>query len=456
MFVVGRSFGHYALQSYIKELRAKGEKVTLQELVASLSTNTNDSVEILTSAVSKLGPLPAELTNLNAKPFIESGPARIVWGLPAPPWADSTNGNALSTWAAVSNHVRQMTVPLAELREAMKRPAANAGFRTDYFLSVTPWRAVKEAMTWLEVAALVELHNQRQAKALRNVQAIAGLADLHREEYSLVSHMARVAATRAGLDVTWQALQANGWNEEQLAALQRCWTKVDLLQGLERGLEFERGFPLEAVERLRSEGRLGTRPIYSRLFLANDLLFALRLMQARVELARSLRANNRYKDVLNGLEVLNGQLERKLHSPMKFFYLTTATAIPNLMPPFWLTARIETERRLAVAAIALKRYELKNGHFPSSLNALVPDFLGAVPYDCMSGRPLCYRLNDDQTFALYSVGEDGKDDGGDPSSVAPDGKLGLWQCRDAVWPWPADAAKPVVSKVEATRPGQGW
>jgi hypothetical protein len=62
----------------------------------------------------------------------------------------------------------------------------------------------------------------------------------------------------------------------------------------------------------------------------------------------------------------------------------------------------------------------------------VPEFLPALPFDYMSGRPLCYRLNT-TGFLLYSVGEDGRDDGGDPKS--PSGtKLGLWEGRDALWP----------------------
>jgi hypothetical protein len=76
---------------------------------------------------------------------------------------------------------------------------------------------------------------------------------------------------------------------------------------------------------------------------------------------------------------------------------------------------------------------LKNGRLPASLAALVPEFAASAPIDPMSGKPLCYRVNEDGTFLLYSVGEDGKDDGGDatPTAGSPPG---LWTGRDAVWP----------------------
>src|SRR5678810_153039 len=60
-------------------------------------------------------------------------------------------------------------------------------------------------------------------------------------------------------------------------------------------------------------------------------------------------------------------------------------------------------------AIALKRYELKHGKSPTDLAALVPEFLPAVPIDLMIGKPLHYRVNPDNSFTLYSVGNDGCD-----------------------------------------------
>lgn len=51
----------------------------------------------------------------------------------------------------------------------------------------------------------------------------------------------------------------------------------------------------------------------------------------------------------------------------------------------------------------------------------------------MSAKPLRYRLNADGSFTLYSVGEDGRDDGGDPNSASGTNKFGLWEGRDAVW-----------------------
>jgi hypothetical protein len=102
---------------------------------------------------------------------------------------------------------------------------------------------------------------------------------------------------------------------------------------------------------------------------------------------------------------------------------------------------IETAQNVVVTAIALKRYELRHQKLPSALEELTPDLLQTVPIDCMDGQPLRYRLNADGTFLLYSIGENGNDDGGDPSlEKGVTSSIFYWQnnrAHDWVWPQPA-------------------
>jgi hypothetical protein len=115
-------------------------------------------------------------------------------------------------------------------------------------------------------------------------------------------------------------------------------------------------------------------------------------------------------------------------------------SLPNLSRAGERAIERETERQMLLAAIALKRFQLRHGQLPSGLEALVPEFLSAVPYDYMSAKPLRYRFQADGSYVLYSVGEDGKDDGGDPTPP-PGTPAGLWSGRDAVWPSPATEPK---------------
>jgi hypothetical protein len=66
---------------------------------------------------------------------------------------------------------------------------------------------------------------------------------------------------------------------------------------------------------------------------------------------------------------------------------------------------------VAKTALALERYGLAHASLPETLSQLVPDYLAVVPEDPFDGAPLRYKRTD-QGFVVYSVGEDGKDDGG--------------------------------------------
>lgn len=77
-------------------------------------------------------------------------------------------------------------------------------------------------------------------------------------------------------------------------------------------------------------------------------------------------------------------------------------------------ARSVAALRLVMTELAIRGYQAKNGKPPRALAELVPAWLPAVPLDPFSHRPLVYRITTN-SFLLYSVGPDGKDDQGTPS-----------------------------------------
>jgi hypothetical protein len=68
--------------------------------------------------------------------------------------------------------------------------------------------------------------------------------------------------------------------------------------------------------------------------------------------------------------------------------------------------------RCGLAAVAAERYRREHGNWPKTLADLVPAYLPAVPLDPFDGEPLRYRRTGGGAV-IYSVGEDGRDDGGD-------------------------------------------
>jgi hypothetical protein len=99
--------------------------------------------------------------------------------------------------------------------------------------------------------------------------------------------------------------------------------------------------------------------------------------------------------------------------------------------------------RTAAAAVAVERFRRAEGRWPQSLTELAPRYLKAVPDDPYDGAPLRYRRLADGVV-VYSVGYDGKDDGGNLdrklSPVAPGRDMGvrLWDVSQRRRPPPAE------------------
>lgn len=99
---------------------------------------------------------------------------------------------------------------------------------------------------------------------------------------------------------------------------------------------------------------------------------------------------------------------------------STRNPLVNLIPAITIESLIkireklalsDTRTRLAQIAQALRAYREARGAFPEELKALQPEYFEDLPTDLFSGECFIYRRTG-EGFALYSVGQNQKDDGG--------------------------------------------
>src|SRR5439155_20321725 len=64
--------------------------------------------------------------------------------------------------------------------------------------------------------------------------------------------LVRVAIAQIAFGATWQALQVEGWSDEQLALLQEGWQRHDFLLPFERAITMERAMTDLELNRLRT------------------------------------------------------------------------------------------------------------------------------------------------------------------------------------------------------------
>ncbi len=111
---------------------------------------------------------------------------------------------------------------------------------------------------------------------------------------------------------------------------------------------------------------------------------------------------------------INREIDRRAGS---VWYVTRYLGMPLLMPPLSRVGtrpELVTQQRDAVCvAIALELFRRRHGSWPRSLDELVPELLPEIPPDRFDGRPIRYRLIDNNPV-VYSVGADRDDDGAIP------------------------------------------
>ena len=75
---------------------------------------------------------------------------------------------------------------------------------------------------------------------------------------------------------------------------------------------------------------------------------------------------------------------------------------------------------------------MAHGQYPESLDMLITQYIEKLPHDVIGGGPMIYRRVSEGEFLLYSVGWNGKDDGG-VAAFKTDGTVDM---ENGDWVWP--------------------
>ena len=483
-----RWLGKKNLADWRAALAARGEKFNVTELVPLQTNQPNDSLSKLVLAANRLNARVVDPGSISPLNIVQPGHAQIVWQEREIVTASGSGTNqwsATNRWADFTRQMAEAEEPLSEIRSALAEPAHDLGW--DYRdITKSPDGSPVEkrrAAQWLWGATLDGLQRGDLGAATTNLHALLSLTHLPDEAWTLNIQSIRVHIAGLALGATWQALQAPGWTEERLAALQKEWERVQLLEPFERTLQVERAQRLTFYGQLRqtspqpvnarSPGGTATgffptnapgnaireactevfnqyvyTPTWQVAWSEQDELFYLQNVQPVLEAIRVGVTRHVWPEMKAILQTAPARHD----SPTKFYYRYCCPwsqfLLGNWDKTLETVARTETLKQMAITAIALKRYQLKHAQLPPDLTALAPDYVSRPPVDFMDGQPLRYRPKPEGAFTLYSVGLDGKDDGGDPlPATIWEWRNDLWVGRDVLWPLPVtpETASPAAS-----------
>ncbi len=463
MAILAPVIRHYQLraatEAYIAQLKAQGEPMELAQVIPPPVPAEKSGADTLREADalfdSSFGADKSLLeTNfVYGMRMVAPGKAMVRWRQPDIRDIDGTN-----SWENVKTAVVKNAKAFALLQQIIAKP--NFDFRINYDQGVAGLDFTnfylaesKRAAQRLETAAICDLHHSDTASAVENLRATLALIKAMRDERLVISELVRIAVASIAVAVNWEVLQSTNLADGQLAELQHDWTDLDFIRGEENALKMERvtgeitlstwrssngellryfdlgrnaresmGLPSES-ETPWNKARMTTKVFIWRYWWSYPdelrclkgygvLMNTMRLADTDGFFQRALLRQDGALDQL-GISKLSNSFD-SLFSGETDFHSMLSESIVTLAGVARKVMRVEAAKQVTITAIALKRYQLKYGNYPAGLDSLVPEFVPKAPLDPVDGQPLRYRRNADGTFLLYSVGENGQDDGGNP------------------------------------------
>jgi hypothetical protein len=468
-FLLG-AYHRNALERYRASLRASGDFKTLAEATPAPLTDAANGGPAFTDLMTRLPAMPAAIQPVAAR-GLPPGQRGVTWSQATLPTEHTTN-----VWPALRIFLTTNGSDLATLRTACDAPVLEFPLRyQDGFEMVLPHLSKARILAQIISAdALLQLHDGRPDLALADVRGGVQFVARWNREPLLITQLIRIAIGAIMANSTWELLQFQGWTDADLAALQGAWQELDIPASADRVFDLEQAWKEQASRRLAGEDFDGTqvaRGAYSGPSFADIIetclgdsragleqatdryprawafqfwrhyqveLVILQQSQAAREACRQAAKSGNWSGPTSKAIATLAALEATLPKLPDYAQMLTNSAA-SFGSVLSKLASFETKRSLVLAAIALERHRLKHGQYPAQLEQLAPDFLPAVLRDPMDGQPLRYRRNADLTFTLYSVGENARDDGGDPTPTG-NPTYGLYG-RDSVWPQPASTTE---------------
>ncbi|HUA66509.1 MAG TPA: hypothetical protein VME24_11715 [Alphaproteobacteria bacterium] len=466
---------HFELQSetdaYISRLKARGEPMELVQVLPPPVPAEQNSADALAEAFALIdaddGLLATNFYGIEMMKMVAPGKAIVCWREPEDEGPPATN-----SWQDLTAAVAQNQMTFALLRQTIDKPDADFAIQYDRGMADLGVKNLylpesKRAAQRLSAAVMCDLHNGDTASAIENLRAMLALARAMGDQRLIISELVRMAILQISVAANWEVLQSSNLTNADLAQLQSDWAKFNFIKSSENAMAMERVIGEITIKKWRVSGSrlsgaLGgggnlwdSVKITSKMAMWRgwwsypDELRALQGYDAMITGMRLEQTNNsfleaiRYQDKrLDALNLTNSDYTLAA-SDLDYHWLFSED-IGDLAVTMRRVMTVDTARQIVITAIALKRWHLKHGDYPATLDALVPKYLPAVPLDPVDGKPLRYRRKADGTFLLYSVGPNGVDDGGNPALEKGAKSANMfwldYNALDWVWPSPVIGA----------------
>jgi hypothetical protein len=456
--------GKRAWEQYRKEQEAKGVSFDFNSIVPPpIPDEKNFAMTPLLKPLLELKPPGSETrfkdpdgyakTDIQLLPQPWSESQRAVWD--SPPWRlgrrislldwqtaifESTNllhhaekgTPAEDVLYAITQHKSQMTELLLAARE---RPLCRFDVKYDEENKagiLLPHLAKLKGMAYaFQLRAVASLDVGKVDEAFDDVNMIFFLSDSVKTEGLLISHLVRMACYNIAHQTIWEGLINHRWKPEHLAFWQQKIAAYDFVKDGYRGMQGERAFGNSIIDYLRKYPHMldtvGDDGMMNLPASSGFERHLYKLIPTGWFYMEQLTYNRLYDDFILGAcakdkELLDvKQVKDTRERMVKFFsrrgpftaFVEHKVLVYILMPSLGSfiqnSVYAQSTTDLVVMAIALEQYHQHNQDYPSNLSGLGAEHL---PMDILTMKRFQYERQSKDSFRLWSVGWDLKDDNG--------------------------------------------
>ena len=318
---------------------------------------------------------------------------------------------------------------------------------------------LKDAVRTAQLAAFLDLHEDRQDEALHHLLGATRLIAKYDSEPFLITQLVRHGCAEILSKAIWDALQYPGWSDQQLKELQDTVGSVDMVEPMIAAMRMERALGHKVWQLsiaqpgyLNQLGGGGAPKTLIGAIGSGDIDDVADMIKGTAWGVTDGYHDGRFhldwfqsNVVAMEMAVASGALQSAKFAPGSIprRYYFSGMMLPALSRAWEKAIAAETRKRMIVMAIAIKRHQLKHGRIPKDASELVSEFLPAPPADS-DGDPLRYVAVSETEFRLWAVGRDGIDGGGVPVAT---NKSPMFD-QDMIWPQPATAEEVARKRAE--------
>ncbi|NIP25187.1 MAG: hypothetical protein GWN67_12710 [Phycisphaerae bacterium] len=279
---------------------------------------------------------------------------------------------------------------------------------------------IRHGARLLALEAVLHAENGKPGSAARSIKSTFGLARSLSKEPILISQLVRIACQALAVSILEHIVNRTEFTDEQLADLSQTLVNAEDPSAMIRAFTGERCSVVGVMKMPASQippllDMASNRPhplgvlaiwLYRFAGLADmDAAIYLDLMGDYIK-AIQLPPQQR-KEAADAVDARFDKTSR--------IHMLVHILMPALSRVTTLDLRSISQVRAAHVGLTVERYRLATGKLPDTLAELTPTYLDAVVKDPFDGKDLRYKKLE-TGFVVYSIGEDGNDDGGKEKS----------------------------------------